>query len=85
MRLKCIAIATVLILGMMMIMSSCQPTPRQIHTYKVYLYDGSEYEVRASGYHTHYKYDSENPITIFNDGGGSFFNVKAVVQVRDGK
>ena len=75
-----------MILGMMMAMSSCQsgqPQPKQIHTYKVYLYDGSEYEVKASGYITHYKYDSDNPITIFKDGGGSFFNVKAIVRINE--
>lgn len=83
MRFKYIAIATVLILGMMM--SSCQSgqQPRQIHTYKVYLCDGSEYEVKASGYITHYKYDSDNPITVFNEGGGSFFNVKAIVRTNE--
>lgn len=82
MRLKCIAIATVLVLGMMMIMSSCQSEPQQIHTYKVYLYDGSEYTVRGTSFYTHHKYDSVQTVIR---GGGSFFNVKAVVQVGDGK
>ena len=81
MRLKCIAIATAAILGMMMMMSSCQSEPKPFHTYKVYLYDGSEYTVRGTGFYTHNKFDSVQ--TVFWGGGGTFFNVKAVVQANE--
>lgn len=69
----------------LMCLMGCTPDqkPKPIRTYKVVLNNGKEYTVKATGYHTHYKYDSENPITIFNNGGGSFFNVSAVVEVYE--
>lgn len=80
MRLKCISTAILLILGMMII-SSCQSEQQQFHTYKVYLYDGSEYTVKGTSFYTHHKYDSVQ--TVIRGGGGAFFNVKAIVKVNE--
>lgn len=66
-----------------MCLIGCSSDPKPIRTYKVVLNNGKEYTVKATGYHTHYKYDSENPITIFNNGSGSFFNVSAIVEVHE--
>ena len=56
---------------------------KPIRTYKVILNNGKEYIVKSSGYCTFYKYDSKNPVTIFNGGCGSFFNVSVVVEVYE--
>ena len=56
-------------------------SPKKIRTYKVVLNNGKEYVVKATGYYTHHKYDSVQ--TVFRGGGGSFFNVNAVVEVYE--
>lgn len=67
----------------LMCLMGCTPDqkPKLIRTYKVVLNNGKEYTVKATGFYTHHKFDSVQ--TVFWGGGGSFFNVSAVVEVYE--